>query len=327
MLVGVGGSAHAPGTYSMLADYFHPRKLPIAFAVLQAGFIGGAVLGPVLGGRMLAYFESVGTRNLGPLVIRDWQWTLIAIGIPGLVIAGLVFFLYEPPRRGRITTGKALPISDVFREIGRRRTVYFPLFIGLALSALEAQGLAEWRVPFMSRTYGWDERQIGDWQGITALIAMPLGVVFGTVMITRLGRRYKDAPLRVTAIVFALSTPFAIATPLMPTGELAMICGAVTGFFGIAAAVPQNTAIQTITPNEMRGQVTAIYLFMFTAVGAFGSVVVGYTTKYVIGNEAELWKSMVLVAAVLMPLAAIAILRGMKPYGEEIRRMEAEGRI
>jgi MFS family permease len=327
MLVGVGGSAHAPGTYSMLADYFNPKKLPLAFAVLQAGFIGGAVLGPIVGGRMLAHYTETGPSTLGSLVIRDWQWTLITIGVPGLLIALLVFFLREPPRRGRITKGQALPIGDVFREIHRRGAVYYPMFIGLALSALEAQGLQEWRVPFMKRTYGWDERMIGDWQGITALIAMPLGVIFGTALTTALGKRYKDSPLRVTAIVFALSTPFAIATPLMPTGELAMICGSMSAFFGLAAAVPQNTAVQTITPNEMRGQVTAVYLFMFTAVGAFGSVVVGYTTKYIIGNEAELWKSMALVAAVLMPIAAFAIWRGAKPYGEEIERMEREGKI
>src|SRR5262249_23948962 len=30
MLVGAGGSAHAPGSYSMLADYFPPNRLPRA---------------------------------------------------------------------------------------------------------------------------------------------------------------------------------------------------------------------------------------------------------------------------------------------------------
>src|SRR2546421_7152780 len=35
MLVGAGGSAHAPGAYSMLADYFPPARLPRAIGFLQ----------------------------------------------------------------------------------------------------------------------------------------------------------------------------------------------------------------------------------------------------------------------------------------------------
>jgi MFS family permease len=42
MLVGAGGGAHAPGSYSMLADFFPPEKRRWPFAVLQLGFIGAA---------------------------------------------------------------------------------------------------------------------------------------------------------------------------------------------------------------------------------------------------------------------------------------------
>jgi MFS family permease len=97
--------------------------------------------------------------------------------------------------------------------------------------------------------------------------------------------------------------------------------------FGIGAAVPQNAAIQLITPNEMRGQVTAVYLFMFTVFGALGSFLIAVVNHYVIGNEAELWKTLALTAAVLMPLAAYAIARGMKPYGDEVARLEAAGTL
>ena len=54
MLVGAGGSAHAPGAYSMLADYFPPLKLPRAIAFLQLGFIGGGTLGAYFGGKLIS---------------------------------------------------------------------------------------------------------------------------------------------------------------------------------------------------------------------------------------------------------------------------------
>ena len=54
--------------------------------------------------------------------------------------------------------------------------------------------------------------------------------------------------------------------------------------FGLAGAVPQNAAIQRIAPNEMRGQVTAVYLFMFTFFGAVGSFVIGLVADHVVGD-------------------------------------------
>jgi hypothetical protein len=91
----------------------------------------------------------------------------------------------------------------------------------------------------------------------------------------------------------------------------------------MASAVPQNSAIQRITPNEMRGQVTAIYLFMFIVFGALGSQLIGTITQRVFRSDAKLWETMVLTASVLMPLAAFAISRGIRPYGREVERLEA----
>ncbi len=58
MLVGAGGSAHAPGAYSMLADYFPPARLPRAIGYLQLGFIGGNTLGIYLGGALIGLAAS-----------------------------------------------------------------------------------------------------------------------------------------------------------------------------------------------------------------------------------------------------------------------------
>ncbi|MEJ2088820.1 MAG: hypothetical protein P8Y69_10190, partial [Gammaproteobacteria bacterium] len=136
------------------------------------------------------------------------------------------------------------PYGRTPREIHARRRVYYPLFIGLALSSIEASGLGEWRAPFMIRRYGWTPEQIGYWGGITLFVAMPLGLLFGTWLTETLAKRYRDANVRVTVIMFGLAIPFGVGSPLMPTGELAIVLGAMSGVFGIASAVPQNAAIQ-----------------------------------------------------------------------------------
>jgi len=325
MVVGVGGSANGPGTYSMMADYFPPRRLPRAIAVLQAGFIAGTGGALIIGGALLGLTAHWEPTHFGALVIRNWQWVLICIGAPGLLVALMVRLLPEPPRRGKISAGRSLPLGVVVKEAWRRRGVYGPLFIGLALSSIEAGGLQEWRPMFMQRSYGWTPQQVGYWSGMLTFITFPLGVILGTWLTERLGKRYKDTPLRVTCLVWSLAIPFMIAAPLMPTGELAVILSAVSGLFSMASSVPQNVAIQTITPNEMRGQVTAMYLFMFTVFQALGSLVIAAVTQYVLGDKSKLWLAMVITAAIFMPAAAFTISRGLKHYASEVRALEERG--
>jgi MFS family permease len=221
-----------------------------------------------------------------------------------------------------VAQGKALPVKDVVREIWARRSIYLPLFIGLAFSATEFLGLQAWRTPFMIRTYGWSEARIGRWLSLAFLGSALLGALLGTLFVEWLAKRYKDAHVRASTILFTLIIPFEIAAPLMPSGELSILCIAGAGVCGLASAVPQNAAIQRITPNEMRGQVTAIYLFMFTFFGALGGQLIGSITQRLFGNDADLWKSLVLTASVLLPLAAFSISRGVKPYGREVERLE-----
>jgi MFS family permease len=324
MLVGAGGSAHAPGAYSMLSDYFPPAKLPRAIGFLQLGFIGGNALGIFLGGQLVSLAAAWPVSHWMGLTVRGWQWILMMVGVPGLLISGLLLLVKEPARRGVTAHGEPLPVTAVLREIRARKAIYLPLFIGLAFSATQAIGMLPWRTPFLIRTYGWNEARIGRWMGITFLASSLIGAVFGTLFVEWLSKRYKDANVRASAILFAIAAPFEIAAPLMPSGGLALLCLGVAGACGIASAVPQNAAIQRITPNEMRGQVTAIYLFMFIVFGALGSQLIGTITQRVFGSDADLRKSIVLTASVLMPLAAFAISRGIKPYGREVERLERE---
>jgi len=339
VFLAAGGSAHAPASYSLLADAFPPRTLTRAFALLQFGFIGGVTLGPIVGGMLIGLTASWGPSTLFGLHIFGWQWIMIWVGLPGVLVALLFLTVKEPPRLApradaiqppqdaplgrRILTFTGL---DAARAIYIKRRVYFPLFAGLALSAIEVFGLQFWRVPFMIRTYGWNEAQIGGVMGSMILIASLLGLFLGGVFVEWLARRHKDANVRAAAILFGCVAVCSIASPLMPNGYASLAMMSLGSMFGIAGAVPQNAAIQRVAPNAMRGQVTAIYLFMFTFFGAMGSFVVGLVQDYVIGDESQLSKTLVLTAAILLPIATWCMTRAIRPYREEVALLEAEGR-
>ena len=111
MLVGAGGSAHAPGAYSMLADYFPPAKLPRAIGFLQLGFIGGSALGIFLGGIAPHPRGSWPVSHWMGLTIHGWQWILMMVGAPGILIAVLLLLAKEPARRGVAVQAQALPVE------------------------------------------------------------------------------------------------------------------------------------------------------------------------------------------------------------------------
>lgn len=335
VFVGAGGSAHAPASYSMLADYFPPARITRAFALLQFGFIGGTTIGVYLGGQLIGMVADWEPSRFLGLRMFGWQWILVGIGLPGLLTSLLFLLVKEPPRRlqamapreaqaGPSARRRVLNFmgADAFAAIFARRTVYFPLFTGLALSAIEVFGLQFWRTPFMIRTYGWDEAQIGRVMGPMLLVASLLGLLLGGIFVEWLAARYKDANVRAATILFGLVAICSIATPFMPTGEAALVVMSLGMMFGLAGAVPQNAAVQRIAPPAIRGQVTAIYLFMFTFFGAMGSFVIGVVAQRIIGVEQDLWKALLLTAGTLLPIATFCMWRGIRPYRQEIERLE-----
>lgn len=335
VFLAAGGSAHAPASYSLLADLFPPQRLTRAFALLQLGFIGGTTLGPVAGGAMVVATAGWDASEIMGLRILGWQWILLLLGLPSIIVAGLFLTIHEPARlpaadapHSPAGTGFARQIVtfmgwDAARAIHANRRVYYPLFGALALSAVQVFGIQFWQVPFMIRTFGWNEAQVGAALSMSGLAASLAGLVLGGVFVEWLAKRHRDANVRAACIFFAGTTVSTITALLMPHAWGAIIAFGFALMFGIAGAVPQNAAVQRVAPNAMRGQVTAFYLFMFTFFGAMGSFVVGLVAQYVVADPARLWLALLITAVLLLPLATFLMFRAIRPYGEEVARLEA----
>jgi MFS family permease len=335
--VGASGAVNGPGSYSILSDYFRPARIPLVFALLQLGFILGNSGGTYFGGKLIGWTATWPEKvTFAGITAFNWQWILVMVGAPGLLAAFMFLLTKEPPRRNPPNISAGMPEGasflrkiaflmgwDAFKALWTRKEVFLPLFAALALSSLESQGLGPWRVPFIHRTYGWDEKAVGGLLGPLLLLAMLAGVFVGGVFVSWLGKRHKDAFIRATTIIFACNSVVAIATPLMPTPELAIGGIVLSMMLGLAGAPAQNAAVQQIVPNELRGQATALYLFMFTAFGALGSQVIGWTSTLVVGDEQKLWQAMLITAVIFLPAATFCMWRGIKPFRQEVERIEA----
>jgi MFS family permease len=323
--VGVGEACNGPATFSMMADLFPREKLPRAISVLNFGFVAGTGLALLLGGTVIHFVSSMDPISL-PVVglLHPWQITFMLVGLPGLLVALLLGTVPEPLRRGRITgvVTKSLPVRDVIRFLTDNRAAYGPMFLGLACNVVLHFGAAAWVPTFFVRTYGWTASKAGVLQGILIICTAPFGLMIGTALSEWFTRRgYADSNMRVTFIGIAASTPCAILYPLMPTPELAVAVLSLQWFFAMLLPGPQNAALQIITPNQMRGQVTALFLFVFNVVGfGAGPTVIALLTDYVFRGEAMLRYSLVAAGCVLGPLAAFIVWSGLKGYGDSVKR-------
>ena len=162
--------------------------------------------------------------------------------------------------------------------------------------------------------------------GIVQLVCSPIGLFLGAYLSERLARRHDNANLRVIVIAWVIATPLTIASPLMPTPWLSLLCSGLSGVAALMAGPTQNAALQSVTPNRMRGQVTALYLLAYTAAGmGLGPSLVAEVTEHVVGNEAGLRYAMAGIAAVVMPLAVLTMLLGLKAHAVEIARLRRMG--
>ena len=332
--IGTGESISGPLSYSLLADYFPPAKLPRAIAIYHVGFQGGTALSLLLGAFMIYILTGLRTIDV-PLLgtVRDWQLVFILTGFVGVPIALLVASIAEPKRRGvsaavsSSTKPRAATLRDVLAYLRRNWRVYGPIFLGLCLTSMHMFGLAAWTAAFYSRTYGWDPATVGLYAGLLNLgLALPsLGAAIWLNDLFR-KRGHADTNMRVLALGFTTAAPFMILGPLMPSPWLALTLSGLGSAFMLLAAPSLNSALQIITPNEMRGQMTALYMFtMFAVGGGLGPTWFAFLTQYVWGDEMLLKYAIATSGMLLFPAAALVYWSGVKPYRESILAMRAAG--
>jgi len=325
MGVGAGEASLTPAAWSVMADYFHPDRLSLPISVYLMGPYLGAGIAMIAGAEMLDWSRSAGEISL-PLVgtLAPWQFTFIAVGLPGLLVAALIGSIREPVRSGRRDNSTAVPAwTEVWRYVKANRRIYIALHLGVPFIVVMLYGLQAWIPTVLVRVYQWDLADAGRIYGIIALLAGSSGVLSGPFLARFLERRgCMDAPVRVAILGASSGTFFLLLLPWQAEAAAALVCVAGASFSVTLPMALITSAMQQVTPNEMRGVINGSYVVTVNVIGlALGPTLVALTTDFVFADPAAVAQSLGLVAMLMGPIAVALLLVGAAPYREQRQRM------
>jgi MFS family permease len=325
MGVGVGEATLGPSSMSLLADTFARSRLPLAFGIVGAAPFIGTGLANILGGPLIDWLEMQ-PKFVWPVVgeLFSWQVVLVIVGLPGVLLAALMFTISEPVRRGVSADDAAgYPMSEVWAFVRSRGRYLAFHFIGYLCLSIQGFALMTWVIELFVRKYAWTKTEIGLTYGFIALIVGLSGSIWSGWFAGRLvARGGADAPMRVAFWCTLCLGPIAVVMPLWSDGIMAALFLVPLTFFMSMPSGLSNAALAAIAPNRMRGQLIAAYLICVSFLSyLLAPLIIGLTNDYVFGREDAIDISIASLATINYTIAAICLGLSLRPLREAISRL------
>ncbi len=322
--VGVGEAGLSPAAYSLIADYFPPQRLGIAISVYYMGVFLGSSLALLVGGIVVDTMARIHTVTL-PLLgtIASWRVTFLIVGLPGLAFALLAYTIKEPLRRGMLKSAQGQAARLSFgQSLGQMRLRWQSLFgisLAMVFQSMANYALVSWGPTYFLRVHGWTPGQSGKVLAAILLIAGCGGMYTGGRLSDRWQRRGIDeAPMRVMTLGAALTILLLPIGTLLPDVGWTIAC-LFAGVFVLALPMGISAAaLQRIFPNQVRGVVSALYLFILNIGGqTLGPLLPGVFNDYLFHNGRMIGYSLSITmggAAVLMLITLLAAYRHYRTH-------------
>lgn len=319
--VGVGEATLSPSAFSLISDYFPKDRLAKALSVYSMGIFIGSGLASIVGGIVVDAVRNIPDVTVPVFgTIASWRLTFLIVGVPGILAALLVYTIREPQRQnvmrgpdGRIAR---LSLSRVLDEIGQRWKSVVGLSLALAFQSSCNYALLAWGPTYFIRVHGWSASQAGTTLGTIVLTVGCLGLFTGGWLSDRWQRRgVRESSLKVGYIACVGAAIFAAAAMSAPSVTMTVVLLVPALFFLSLPVGTSYASLQIIFPNQLRGQVSAIFLFAITLIGlTLGPLWPGLLNDYVFRNPNMLGYSIAITIGLSGLLTAFLFRISYGPY-------------
>lgn len=308
--VGVGEAGCTPAAHSLITDYVAREQRGRALALYSLGVPIGSLAGLILGGILLA--------TLG------WRSAFVIAGMPGIILAGIVWYALEEPRKRAVgTEGKGLshiPLAQALTTL-RQLPSFWLISFGTAMAAFGYYGQSSFFASLYLRTHAADLHAIAMSINMspTIFLGLSLGCIVGLagMLGTFVGGFLADRAARngIKGYTVVPAASLIVAAPCFAAAALASTIASSFAFLSCAVLVHALNygsvfaSVQTLVPARLRAMAAALQLFVTNAIGlALGPLFVGLASDLLapmIGKEQGLRVAMALV---VLPLAVGSIL-------------------
>lgn len=256
--VGVGEVAFLAPAFSLLSDYFPPKKRALAFAILNFGVYFGQIFG-LVGGAAIAE-------------VSHWRTAFLALGAPGVLLALLTLLLVREPERGRLdgtveTVGTERPsFRETVLALFAQRSFRF-MTLGTALGGFASYGFGIWAPTLFARAFDLSLTEANARYGGPSFLAGITGAIILGILCDRLASKDARWPFRLSAIgligFFVTMFILCFVKSITVATLLTFPAGLMAGGWVIA----QQAALQDLLPAKARATGTAIWAFALTFTG------------------------------------------------------------
>lgn len=300
--VGAAESGAPPASLSLITDLYPRRSRAAAIALYMSGSSVALVL----------------TYALGSWVASRWGWRtgFFAAGVPGLLLALLVWTTFREPLRGGTDGGLAEERPAEFRATLRTLLATLPIrwMLGaLTATAVAAVGLSTFMLSFLIRSHHMTLTGAG------ALIA--IGHVFAAAMIAIVGRitdrmntRDERWTVWVPAIIAGVGMPLTLGLTLTGTPMIVYILLPLVSAIPGSQFGPVFAFLQNHVRPSMRATTLAIAYVIQNLIGiGLGSLLVGIVSdRLQAGYGSESLRYAMACVSILYTVAALCYLRAAR---------------
>jgi MFS family permease len=244
------GAMDQPARSSAVPRLVPRERLPAALALGQLNFQAAGVVGPAIGGLVIA--------SLG--IAAGYAFDVITFGA---AIGALLLIAPIPPAHGAVRPSLGA-IAEGLRFARRRRAI-------LGTFAVDLNAMVFGMPTALFPVLALDVFRVGP-AGLGLLAAAPAaGALVGAVLTGWVGRvrRTGRAVLWASAGWGLAITAFGLCTFSFP---LALVFLAAAGAADVVTAVLRSAIVQLLTPDELRGRVTSIHILVVTGGPRLGDV-------------------------------------------------------
>lgn len=328
MTVAVGEAGGMGPSISVVSDLYPPKMRSFAISLFMMGPNLGTLLGLVIGGMVAQYY--------------GWRAVFLAFGIPGVILAVLVYLFVKEPKRGAYeqsaaATVKPKPRESMFRQVGGLLAMKPMRYICMACgtAGIAGYGYGVWAPTFFMRTHGMSISHAG----LVFGLASGLGAVFGAMICGWLSDKMslRDArwQLRLAAIGTFCAVPAGICVFFWPESDFwmlgsvkvpyAMVFAVIFGFFGSWFATLSYSAVSQIVQSSERSVSAALLNLFMTLLGVgMGPLVTGMLSDYFAkshGADGLRWALMGVIS--MLTLTVVFFVLAINPYKQRLQQLQS----